>query len=40
MGMPREICIAGGGVFNGYLDAGLDDGRRVKNLFASVKYLE
>lgn len=40
LGMPGEICIAGGGVFNGYLDAGLGDGKRVKNPFASAKYLE
>jgi aspyridone synthetase (hybrid polyketide synthase/nonribosomal peptide synthetase) len=40
LGMPGEICIAGGGVFNGYLDAGLDDGKRVKNPSASAEYLE
>lgn len=40
VGIPGEICIAGGGVFNGYLDAGLDHGKRVKNPFASAKYLE
>lgn len=40
LGLPGEICIAGGGVFNGYLDAGVGDGKRVKNPFASAKYLE
>jgi amino acid adenylation domain-containing protein len=40
LGMPGEICIAGDGVFNGYLDAGLDDSKRVKNPFTSAKYLE
>jgi hypothetical protein len=40
LGIPGQICIAGGGVFNGYLDAGLDEGKRVKNPFASAKYLE
>lgn len=40
LGMPGEICIAGGGIFNGYLDAGLDDGKRVKNPFAGAKCLE
>lgn len=40
LGMPGEICIAGGGVFNGYLDTELDHGKRVKNPFASANYLE
>jgi non-ribosomal peptide synthetase component F len=40
LGMLGKICIAGDGIFNGYLDAGLDDGKRVKNPFASAKYLE
>lgn len=38
--MPGEICIAGTGLFNGYLDGGMDDGKLVKNPFASAKYLE
>lgn len=39
VGMPGQICIAGGGVANGYLDAGLGDGKFVENPFASASYL-
>lgn len=39
VGMPGEICIGGGGVANGYLDTGLDEGKFVENPFASASYL-
>ncbi|ORY71044.1 polyketide synthase 3 [Pseudomassariella vexata] len=40
LGVPGEICIAGSGLFNGYLDTELGDEKFVENPFASAEYLE
>ncbi|GIJ83245.1 nonribosomal peptide synthase [Aspergillus pseudoviridinutans] len=37
-GFPGEICIAGGGVGLGYLDATMAEGKFLNNPFASAEY--